>query len=384
MIKALKRKFIIFLCLIIFVISQIIAISIMAFNYYNLVNRLDNNLDTIAIKSKDDFFHEQRNQRYFVINVIDGNPILNTRESRDNTITEDNFLEYYNNANSEKGYSSNYRYKVYESNQEGRMYIFLNSYIELSIFINNSITVEIVLLLASLIIMILMILLSNKMFKSTIETYEKQKEFITNASHELKTPLTIICANNELIKYEYNDEKYTSVIDNQIDKLNNLIKQMIQQAKVDEEKNIVKKEFNISDTSLDTINIFSSLVEKENKKLNYSISPNITYLGDETLYRQLLSILLDNANKYCDNDGVIEFLCYKEKKIYISVKNSFKDVDRLNLDKLFDRFYRFDEARTSNNSYGLGLSIALGIVKKHGGSIKAIRHEATIEFLIAL
>lgn len=390
MIKSLKRRFIIISCIIIFVVAQIIAGVIIVINYNNVLTRTDSSISNIMRYKPDDtntdFKGEgQMNMRYFIVEVSsNGEATLNTERSKDDTITNSNFLDFYNNINKNKGIYNYYRYITFDHDDSTKTIVFVNIYIDMQAFYTSSLTTEFVLLIAFIVISLLLILLSNKLFKHTITAYQKQKEFITNASHELKTPLTIISANNELIKYEYNDNDYTNVIDNQIIKLNKLINQMIQQAKLDEDRKLEKQDFDLSLACLDSINMFSNLIKQSNKSLSSKISNDIIYNGDEEKIRHLLSILLDNANKYCDDCGVIEFSLVKRKRIFISVINSYKDVSNINVDSLFERFYRENKSRGNSNSYGLGLSIALGIVEKHNGEIKAIKHDEKIEFLVKL
>lgn len=119
-----------------------------------------------------------------------------------------------------------------------------------------------------------------------------------------------------------------------------------------------------------TAMVFKGVCERKNKKLNLDIEQNIQLKGDESAIRQLVSVLLDNAVKYCDKDGEITVILKKDKNIHLYVRNDYKDVANVKLDRLFDRFYRVDKSRTRNGSYGLGLSIANMIVNKHHGSIK--------------
>lgn len=137
---------------------------------------------------------------------------------------------------------------------------------------------------------------------------------------------------------------------------------------------------------LNTVSDFEGLAELRKKELSAEVEPNVIYSGDEGLIRQLMSILLDNAVKYCDPDGeIIVRLRAKGHGAVITVENTYSDIDNIEPDKLFDRFYRTDKSRSFDGSFGVGLSIAQSIANKHRGNIVACKKDKDhISFKVTL
>lgn len=152
----------------------------------------------------------------------------------------------------------------------------------------------------------------------------------------------------------------------------------------EDQSNISVLPFDLSEAILDTISEFEPLAAERKKILEREIDPEIVYKGDESLIRRLTAILLDNAVKYCDPGGRIKVFAYKRRHPVMVVENTYYDVDHLELDKLCDRFYRADKARTFSGSFGVGLSIAKAIAKNHHGDISVYKREHLIGFRVEL
>lgn len=226
-------------------------------------------------------------------------------------------------------------------------------------------------LISFLSILLIIVLASKHAVKPIAESYAKQKQFVTDAGHELKTPLTVISANNELARMIYGDSEWFDSIDRQVNKLNHLVRSLITLAKMDEEQKPVFTPFHFSDAVFDTAKSFESLLHSQGKLLTLDIAENITYNGDESKLRQMVSILMDNAVKYCDEKGKVAVKLTGDRQIRLQVINDYADTENFEADKVFERFFRADKARTSDGSYGLGLSIAKSIVELHKGTIRA-------------
>lgn len=220
-------------------------------------------------------------------------------------------------------------------------------------------------------VLLVIILASKHAVKPMAESYAKQKQFVTDAGHELKTPLTVISANNELTRMIYGDNEWFDSIDRQVGKMNSLVRSLITLAKMDEEQKPVFDSFNLSDAVYDTAKSFESLLHSQGKLLTLDIAEGILYSGDESKLRQVVSILMDNAVKYCDERGKTAVKLTADRQIRLQVINDYSDIEKCELDKVFERFYRADRARTPDGSYGLGLSIAKSIVELHKGTIRA-------------
>lgn len=232
-----------------------------------------------------------------------------------------------------------------------------------------------------LLVLLIIVLASGHAVKPIAESYVRQKQFVTDAGHELKTPLTVISANSELARMIYGDSEWFDSIDRQVSKMNGLVRSLITLAKLDEEQKPVFTAFHLSDAVYDTAKSFEGLLHSHGNtsqgnismknRMVFDIAENIEYTGDESRLRQLVSILMDNAVKYCDPGGKVTVRLFRDRQIKLQIINDFAGVADCDLDKVFERFYRADRARTSDGSYGLGLSIAKSIVELHKGEIRA-------------
>lgn len=218
-------------------------------------------------------------------------------------------------------------------------------------------------------------LFSKKVANPFLETLETQKQFITNAGHEIKTPLSIIDANAEVLKLTQGENEWIDSIQNQTKRLSKLVQRLMTLAKAEEMglEKIGFEKFSISDAVIETAGAFSTPAAGKGLTLVCDVAPDVFYKGDETAIRQLVEILLDNAVKYCSEGGSITVsLKSKLKSVSLEVSNSFADGDKKSLDKLFERFYRADNSRSrKTGGYGIGLSIAKAITEKHKGKITA-------------
>jgi signal transduction histidine kinase len=235
-------------------------------------------------------------------------------------------------------------------------------------------------------ICIIIVLFSKKAMDPVIQSNQKQKQFITDASHELKTPITVISTSLSVLEMEVGQQKWIDKAKNQTEKLTDLVNSLVTLSKMDEEKPLQIKEFNISDAVSEVAGSFSDFAESQGHMLNINVQPDIVYSADEYSVRQLVSILIDNAVKYASDGTPISFSLEKDKKgVVISTENESENVDVNELDKLFDRFYRADKARSEKSGFGIGLSIARSICQAHKGSIKAVCDDGkTVKFIAKL
>ena len=222
---------------------------------------------------------------------------------------------------------------------------------------------------------------SKKAVYPVAESYEKQRQFITDANHELKTPLTLILSDLDIVESEFGKSEWIDDMRIEGERMKTLIHQLVLLSRMDEDQaNLRICPFDLSNAALDTVSEFQALAFEQKKNLAAQVEPTIEYHGDEGLIRRLLSILLDNAVKYCDDNGKIMVTVKQKRHISITVENTYSSVDSLELEKLFDRFYRADKSRTFNGSFGVGLSIARAIAKNHHGDISVYKKERAIGF----
>ncbi len=222
---------------------------------------------------------------------------------------------------------------------------------------------------------LILFLLSNQAIKPIVEAYEKQRRFITNAGHELKTPLAIISANTEMEEMIGKSDEWTESTKEQVERLTMLINQLISLARMSEKDELILERVNFSDSVKRAANSFKSLIQKDGKNYDIEIEPDVFVNGEKQSLYELVNILIDNANKYCDEAGRVSVNLNKGslgRNAILQVKNSFKDGKSINYNKFFERFYRSDESHNSQKGgFGIGLSMAQDLVRVFGGKINA-------------
>lgn len=271
-----------------------------------------------------------------------------------------------------QGFVNDYRYTVYPDGDETHV-VFLDYGREMESFRMFLFTSAVVSLIGLLGVLLLLIFLSGIIVRPFSENYEKQKRFITDAGHELKTPLAVIDADADVLSMDIGENEWLTDIKTQTKRLSQLTNNLIQLSRMEEQPQAEKIEFPLSDVVEETVETFRTLAKTQNKLLSSSIQPMLSMSGDEKAIRQLVVILMDNAIKYSDCGGRIETTLKKGKKsIQLTVFNTAKHISKENLPYFFDRFYRADQSRNSKTGgYGLGLSIASAIVAGHKGKIGA-------------
>lgn len=313
--------------------------------------------------------------RYFSVFLTEDGEVISVNTGKIAAVDTTTAIDYAQSVVQEgctQGFVEDYRYTVYSVGDETHV-IFLDYGREMSSFRTFLFTSAGVSITGLLAVMILLIFLSSRIVKPFLENYEKQKQFITDAGHELKTPLTIIDADAEVLEMDIGENEWLSDIRTQTKRLAQLTNSLIQLSRMEEQPQLEKIEFPLSDVVEETVETFQALARTQNKKLSSRIQPMISMNGDEKAIRQLVTILLDNAVKYSDDGGRIEVTLEKQKNlIRLSVFNTADSVPRKSLTFLFDRFYRADPSRNSKTGgYGLGLSIASAVVAAHKGKIQA-------------
>ncbi|WP_243864543.1 sensor histidine kinase [Paenibacillus castaneae] len=213
-------------------------------------------------------------------------------------------------------------------------------------------------------------------------SYDKQKQFIADASHELKTPIAVINANADALLTNKKDtvesqEKWIGYIKAETDRMSKLVSSLLYLAKTEHaETSTESLPFNLSDTVRDTVLLMEAVAYETGLILTQHIEPNIIINGESEKLAQVVKILFDNAIKYSDSNGGIEITLKKSRhQVVFSITNTSMGISKEHLSKIFDRFYRPDPSRTYDGSYGLGLPIAKAIIENMGGKIYAMSVE---------
>ncbi len=226
--------------------------------------------------------------------------------------------------------------------------------------------------------------LSTRIVRPFIENSERQKRFITNASHELKTPLAVISANTEMQELEGGKTKWTEATMRQVKRLNALVSELVTLSKLDEKDEIVLSDVNATVIVREQADSFEQVVTTQGKRFERSIEDGVMIKAEERSVQELCSILLDNAAKYCDEGGCVKVELTGGKNAHLSVSNDYAAGQGVDYHRFFDRFYREDESHNSKKSgFGIGLSIAQEIARHLGTKIQISYKNKVISFSIS-
>ena len=276
------------------------------------------------------------------------------------------------NKKRQQGYYKDYRFPAFTDDSEN-IVIFLNSAMELHSARNVLLISCLVGVGCFLIVFLLVLVLSRQAMKPYIRNIERQRRFITDASHEIKTPLTSIGTSVDVIEMEHGQDEWTRNIHRQTEKMSRMVADLVTLSRLDEENPFLDKvEFSLSDAAWEVAEPFTSLAKAQGKNYSQRIEENLTLCGNPDAARRMISVLLDNALKYSDENGIIRLDVYKDHgKTKIEVYNTCVLEDTKDLSRLFERFYRPDDSRSGRTGgSGIGLSIAQAVAEAYGGKIK--------------
>jgi len=278
-----------------------------------------------------------------------------------------------------KGYQGVYRYLVVN---EGNMVLFVDCFRALKTAENFLETSLIVSAAALLGMFILVFLFSKRAVKPIAEAYERQKQFVTEASHELKTPITIISANNELMQLEYGDNESTDAIEHQVKRLSSMVKSLVSLSRLDEVEHIEKGPCNLSDCLSEHVDLYRNALTAGGRTLTVDADEGVTLVGNLDLLAQLTSILLDNAIKYAHS--FTEVSLKRDKGIVLMVRNDAEGLSDGDKSRCFERFYRDVDVTQNVEGSGIGLAIAKQIVTLHHGTATASAKDGVFTVKVTL
>lgn len=285
------------------------------------------------------------------------------------------------------GYSGYYRYQVFEDGEEGQTIVVLDCFLQLQAA-NNVLRLTLLASLACIaIVFLLLVFLSRRVVRPFAENLEKQRRFVTDASHELKTPLAIISANTGLLEASLGENRWLASTQVQVSRLDRLIGHLVELARTEE--TLTEEEIQPVDLSgvvAGQIEDYRLLAQTSGKELESDVAPGVTVRGAADNLKRLCTLLLDNAVKYCDSGGTIRLtLAQRGRWAVLSISNPCAGLDPAQLPRLFDRFYRADASRSRDTGgYGIGLSTARAIVGRHRGRLTAKSEDGLVVFTARL
>lgn len=376
MIKKLRRKLIAVSMLSLFLVLFVILGAVNILNYREIVENADRTLSMLQAgqgtfpdpgdnpppgegrpRMSPELPYESR---YFSVLLSGSGRIISVDTGRISAVNTSEAMEYASRVwenGSERGFVTNYRYVRSEENAGTRI-IFLDCAGDLATcrsFLFSSCAISALGLLAA---WLLILLFSRRIVRPITESYEKQKQFVSNAGHEIKTPITIIDADTE---------------GSQTKRLASLTSDLISLSRLEEAgSRLPRIDFPFSDRTAETAQSFQTLARTMGKTLDLSIEPMLSLCGDEKALTQLVSILLDNALKYSPEGSRISLSLKRQgKQVRLTAANPAKLLTGEDLKHMFDRFYRGDKSRSETPGYGIGLAMARAIADAHKGRLTA-------------
>ena len=385
----LKKKVftLIFSILSISILGFIIVFNVGKYLEYNKIisnslRILSNNEENKNKVNKDNIF-KNNNIRYmdkiiYTLLLNNDNSIKEVINLSNNSIDIDSIKllgqSILNNNNIKKEYIGNIYFNKYSYIYSNSKYLIIidNSSIQNSLYNYLLISLSLFILFEVIVYLISMIL-TSWIIKPVIRSFEAQKEFIADASHELKTPLSVIMASSEALEDNPNEVKWLNNIKSEANRMNILIKNLLELASLEKKETYVLKEDDLSKVVELAVLTFDAKAYECDIKLESKIDSNIKFNFDTYSINELVEILLDNALKHADKKSTI-VVSLKEQgnNIILSVTDTGDIIPKEEEEKIFERFYRLDKSRSrKENRYGLGLAIAKNIVINHNGKISA-------------
>ena len=402
MIKQLQRRFIASAMLALFVVLVLVLTVVNVINVTNLNQRVDSVIDVLEdnegkFPTTDIHTAEAKDKkpgdknisaetpfetRYFIVRTDTSSEISSIDTGHVAAVTSEEAALYAHSVLEgarDSGYKDTYRFRRVTFADGSQLMIFIDARNTLNTaesFLLNSILVAGVSLV---VLFFVMLLFSRRAVQPFVENVERQKRFITDAAHELRTPLAIISSDNDVIEMTAEKSEWTESIRRQIHRMDDLIKDLILMSRMEETQTTPAfSQVNMSRIAEGKVSDRHLLAEQKKVNVKTDIQGQVTCMGDEKNLERVIDILLDNAVKYVSEGGVILLSLKSEgKKIRFVIENTCDKLPEGDLHRLFDRFYRADEARTHHTAmsggYGIGLSMADAIIRRHRGKIRADR-----------
>lgn len=395
MIKKLKQRIFLLIMLSLSVIILGIIVLFSVLNYNNTINTTNFMMDRfIGEEPKrnpdirtEDYKIKPNIDIDGVYNVLIENSIIVQSEDTQNDKILNEYALKIAKKNTEKGIIGKYVYKVRRINPNTIKITLVENEDAIS-HIKIIFILAIIISIASLIaIYELAKKLSKMIVKPVEETFEKQKQFISDASHELKTPLAVIEANADVLENEIGTNKWINYIQNEADSMNNLINELLLLAKIENIDNVKEyKQLNLSKEVEIILSMFESMAYEKQVNITSNMAPNIMMNGNKEDIEHIVSTLTDNAIKHTKAKKEVQIILKKEKNdIILEVKNMGEKIPEEEREKIFERFYRIDKSRNRKEKrYGLGLAIAKSTIEKYKGKIEVFYKDNFTVFKVTI
>ncbi len=396
MIRKLKIKFVALAMASLFVLLTVIVGGMNLINYFSVTREADAILSILS-QNNGSFpdFPENPNgflppdmspeipfeSRYFSVFLNESYEFISANTNRIASVDKTQAKEYAQeimDKGKSQGFVDEYRF-VWKQESNGYRITFLDCGRKLDSFRSFLLASSGMALAGYVIVFVIVFILSGKIIQPIAESYEKQKRFITDAGHEIKTPLTIIHANVDILEMELGKNESLSDISQQTKRLRSLTDDLVMLARMEESEETMQKiDFPVSEVVTEAARPFRTLAIQQGKEFTCTIQPLLTLKGNDKAIEQLVGILLENALKYSPTGGTVAFdLTKQNRSVCLSVFNTANtEIKGEQLNHVFDRFYRTDFSRNSETGgHGIGLSIAQAIVTAHGGKIQAMTQD---------
>lgn len=314
--------------------------------------------------------------RYFSVLLDETGAVVETDTGQIAAVDEETAVDYAVQIlaqDTQAGFLKDYRYLISQEGTDTRV-IFLDCGASMVAFRSTLFTSLWVAAVGLAAVLFLILLFSRRLVRPLILGYEKQKRFITDAGHEIKTPIAIIQADSEVLALESGENEWIQDIQHQIRRLSSLTNDLIYLSRMEEDQGRGKfLPLSLSQVVTETAQAFQTMAKSQNKSFTIDVQPGLAMEGEEKALGQLVSVLLDNALKYAPEGGEIALALARQGKYFrLTVENTAQGITKELLENLFDRFYRGDVSRdSSQGGYGIGLSIARAVVQAHRGKISA-------------
>lgn len=354
------------------------------------IPKTDDNIPEFIPDRQDDRHMEIVTSHFILVKYSSDNQLISIENSLSDSYSDEEIEQYCEEIlekGKPQGTVGQLRY-VFHQNNDGAVIAFIDHTAQMQNS-RNLLTISIILGVVGLIAFaFLSYVLSGLMVRPVEEAFQKQKQFISDASHELKTPITVILSNSELLEDQIGENKQLSYIKKECDQMHHLVTSLLTLTHLEQTpyESIEKHTFCLSDALLERILPLESIAYEKGITMQEDITPNLSYWGVREQLQQVATILIDNALNHTDEKGIINISLHKtQHHLVFTVSNTGAAIPEEEREKLFERFYRVDKARNrASGHYGLGLSIAKTIVNNHKGKIHIECKDGVTSFIVTL